>query len=54
MFFLDSIFIIYKWSKDTNYKNKNLKANLYYIALITILQRIYHSLTFIDSKEMNQ
>ena len=34
---LGSILIIYEWSKDANNKNKNLKAKIYYMALMIIL-----------------
>ena len=49
---LGSISIIYKRLEDANNKEKNLKAKIYYMALKTMLQRIYPSFSFIDFKEM--
>ena len=40
---LGSIPIIYNQLKDTNDKNKDLKAKIYHMALKTILQHIYLS-----------
>ena len=46
---LGSIFIIHKWSKDTNINDKDLKAKIYPMALKPILQ--YNYLDF-SSKKM--
>lgn len=35
--------MIYKWSKNANNKNKDLKTKIYYIALKIILKHIYPS-----------
>ena len=51
---LGSISIIYKWSKDANSKNKNLKAKIYHMTLNTMLQRTYSRFYFIDFKEMRR
>ena len=51
---LGSIPIIYERSEDANNKNKDLKAKIYYMALNTMLQRIYLSFSFIDCKEMRR
>lgn len=48
MLFLDFISIVDKQLKDINNKNKDLKAKIYYMALKTMLQRIYPSLSFIN------
>ena len=49
---LGFIFIIYNWSIDANYKNKNLKAKIFPIPLKTILQYTYSCFPFIDYKKM--
>ncbi len=41
---LGSIPIVYERSEDANNKDKNLQAKFYYMALKTMLQRIYPSL----------
>ena len=46
---LGSILIIHYWSGDANNKDKDLKANIYYMALKNIFWRTYPSLS---SKEM--
>ncbi len=48
---LDSIPIVHEWSEDSNNKNKDLKAKIYYMALKTMLQRTYPSLPSIDFKK---
>lgn len=49
--FLNSISIIYKSSKDSNYKNKDLKTKIYYIILKTILQYIFFGFSYINFKK---
>ena len=43
--------IVCERSKDANNKDKDLKAKIYYIAVKTILQRIYPSLTSIKLRK---
>ena len=45
--FLGSIPIVHKRSEDANNKNKDLKAKIYHIALKTILQCTYPSISFV-------
>lgn len=51
---LRSIPIIYKQSKDAKNKNQDLKANIYHIALTTMLQHTYPNFSFIDFKKKKQ
>ena len=44
--------IIHEQSKDSNIKDKDLKAKIYYMAFKTILQRSYPSFFFINFKKM--
>lgn len=48
---LGSIPIIHEWLEDVNNKDKDLKAKIYYMALKTMLQRTYPSLSVDDFKE---
>ena len=47
MLFLSSIPIFYEQSEDANNKNKDLKAKIYHIALKSMLQRTYLSISFV-------
>lgn len=53
MLFLSFIPIVYKWLKDANNKNKDLKIKIYYMVFKTILQNIYPSFFFVDFKKVN-
>lgn len=46
MLFLGFISIVYKQLEDTNSKNKDLIVKIYYMALKTILKRIYPSFIY--------
>ena len=51
---LGPIPIIHKWLKDSNNKNKDLKAKIYQMALKIMLQYTYPSFSFIDFKEIRR
>lgn len=51
MLVLGSIPIVNKQLEDAKNKDKYLRANIYHIALSTILQRIYLSFPSIDFKK---
>ena len=48
MLLLGSIPIVHEWLENANNKNKDLKAKIYQMALKTMLQRTYPSLSSID------
>lgn len=45
MLFLGFVSIVYKRLEDANNTDKNLKAKIYYMALKTMLQHTYYSLS---------
>ena len=52
--FLGSIPIVHERSEDANNKNKDLKAKIYYMALKTILQRIYPSFPYVELRKRDR